>query len=33
MSNAYNAHKVRLNRFLGADGSCLDVAVDHAQVR
>ncbi len=25
----YNAHKVRLNRFLGADGRCLDVAIDH----
>lgn len=25
----FNAHKVRLNRFLGADGRCLDVAVDH----
>jgi DhnA family fructose-bisphosphate aldolase class Ia len=25
----FNAHKVRLNRFLGADGRCLDVAIDH----
>lgn len=25
----YNAHKFRLNRFLGADGRCLDVAIDH----
>jgi DhnA family fructose-bisphosphate aldolase class Ia len=25
----YNAHKVRLNRFLGPDGRCLDVAIDH----
>lgn len=25
----FNAHKVRLNRFLAADGRCLDVAVDH----
>jgi len=25
----YNAHKVRLNRFLGVDGRCLDVAIDH----
>jgi len=27
--NEYNAHKLRLNRFLGADGRCLDVAIDH----
>ena len=25
----FNSHKVRLNRFLGADGKCLDVAIDH----
>lgn len=25
----YNAHKFRLNRFLGDDGRCLDVAIDH----
>ena len=25
----FNAHKVRLNRFLGVDGRCLDVAIDH----
>ena len=25
----YNAHKHRLNRFLAADGRCLDVAIDH----
>jgi fructose-bisphosphate aldolase, class I len=25
----FNAHKARLNRFLGADGRCLDVAIDH----
>lgn len=25
----YNAHKHRLNRFLAADGKCLDVAIDH----
>ena len=25
----YNSHKVRLNRFLGVDGRCLDVAIDH----
>lgn len=25
----YNAHKFRLNRFLGPDGRCLDVAIDH----
>jgi DhnA family fructose-bisphosphate aldolase class Ia len=25
----FNAHKVRLNRFLGVYGRCLDVAVDH----
>lgn len=25
----FNTHKFRLNRFLGADGRCLDVAVDH----
>jgi len=25
----FNAHKVRLNRFLAADGRCLDVAIDH----
>jgi len=24
-----NSHKVRLNRFLAADGRCLDVAIDH----
>jgi DhnA family fructose-bisphosphate aldolase class Ia len=25
----FNAHKFRLNRFLAADGKCLDVAIDH----
>lgn len=25
----YSAHKARLNRFLAADGRCLDVAIDH----
>ena len=25
----FSAHKVRLNRFLAADGRCLDVAIDH----
>jgi DhnA family fructose-bisphosphate aldolase class Ia len=25
----WNAHKHRLNRFLAADGKCLDVAIDH----
>jgi DhnA family fructose-bisphosphate aldolase class Ia len=25
----YSAHKFRLNRFLAADGRCLDVAIDH----
>ncbi len=25
----FNAHKSRLNRFLGSDGRCLDVAIDH----
>lgn len=25
----YNARKARLNRFLGTDGRCLDVAIDH----
>lgn len=25
----FNAHKARMNRFLAADGKCLDVAVDH----
>ena len=25
----FNSHKFRLNRFLGADGRCLDVAIDH----
>lgn len=25
----FNAHKVRLNRFLAADSRCLDVAIDH----
>lgn len=25
----FNSHKVRLNRFLAADGRCLDVAIDH----
>jgi fructose-bisphosphate aldolase, class I len=25
----FNAHKFRLNRFLAADGRCLDVAIDH----
>jgi DhnA family fructose-bisphosphate aldolase class Ia len=25
----FNAHKARLNRFLAADGRCLDVAIDH----
>lgn len=25
----YNAQKFRLNRFLGPDGRCLDVAIDH----
>ncbi|MSU72687.1 MAG: aldolase [Opitutus sp.] len=25
----FTTHKVRLNRFLGADGRCLDVAIDH----
>jgi DhnA family fructose-bisphosphate aldolase class Ia len=25
----FNTHKPRLNRFLGADGRCLDVAIDH----
>lgn len=25
----YNTNKVRLNRFLAADGRCLDVAIDH----
>jgi class I fructose-bisphosphate aldolase len=27
--NLFSSHKVRLNRFLGADGRCLDVAIDH----
>jgi DhnA family fructose-bisphosphate aldolase class Ia len=26
---SFNSHKVRLNRFLAADGRCLDVAIDH----
>ena len=25
----FSSHKVRLNRFLAADGRCLDVAIDH----
>jgi DhnA family fructose-bisphosphate aldolase class Ia len=25
----FSSHKARLNRFLGADGRCLDVAIDH----
>ena len=25
----FNSHKARLNRFLGSDGRCLDVAIDH----
>jgi len=25
----FTAHKFRLNRFLGSDGRCLDVAIDH----
>jgi len=25
----YNSNKHRINRFLAADGRCLDVAIDH----
>lgn len=30
--NLFSSHKARLNRFLGADGRCLDVAIDHGDL-